>query len=370
MYKRESQYPFAYFFTITIILGWALPLISLFLLSRMWILPVRELSPENWHGHEFTFAFVFSFLVGHLLTVSSSWTKNKNPSLKLIFTLIALFFIDRFIPFFFRSWFSFILLTPFFVFIIKRVMSNSANFFFISVIAVVFLISKALFFIEGYELYAKNLMSGGIRFYIVLIISRMWSVYAKHSFSDIQFGTPKWLHQLTIGISLLLILPFTMQSHLYIRMSLLIVGILIYSMRFGLMKPHLTFRRPDTAIFLFSFGWIIYGLILELQVFFEHLIFYFISYNHALFMGGFALFAMGMMNRFLKGMTGESLPDKYLWLMIILIMSSLVFRILIPMYEGVYMAKVYLMVSALSWSASWGTVGKLSFLKFLRGMKA
>lgn len=346
--------------------GWLLPLLSLFILSRMWILPKAHLLPENWHGHEFYFAFFWSFLVGHLLTVSSSWSKNKNPGLLFILFFIICFLIDRLLILYVQHWANALLLIPFLIYMIYRFRKSWLNLALVSLILMVTLIAKAIFFIDGYEVYAKQLMSGVIRFYIVLIIGRMWGVYARQSFPQIEFLSPVWLHYATIAISFLLLLPLNLQDHLQLRMPLLIIGIFIYSLRFGFFKPQLTYKKPEMALFLMSFLWMIYGLILELQVFFEPQIFYFISFNHALYLGSLSLFSMAMIIRFFKGMTGEEIDERYLWLILIMVMGSVVFRILVPMYEGLYNAHIYRLVSALLWSGAWSILIKACLIKFFK----
>lgn len=342
---------------------------SLLLLARIWILPVKELSPENWHGHEFLFGFFFSFLMGHLLTISTTWSKNKNPSLSIIIIFIFLFVVDRFLPFISRSWLDFGIYLPFSIYILLRLKNNIHNLLPVAMILVFTLTAKAYYFLDDYTAYAKMIMSGVIRLYIVFIISRMWNVYAKHSFKDLSFHCPNWLHHLSLHISVLLIIPITIQEFFIPRLILIISGIFIYSLRLGIMRPQITIKKPDTALFILSMGFIIYGLILELQGYFEHDIFYYISFNHALYMGAFTLFAIGMMNRFLKGISGEGVGDKFIWLMIILILGSILFKIIVPMYEGDHMAQIHLMLSALSWSAAWGILSKVTFWKFLKGLR-
>ena len=307
--------------------------------------------------------------MGHLLTVSTTWSKNKKPNFKWILTFLSIFILDRFLPFISGSWFDFIIYLPFSIYILLRLKNNLYNLIPVAIILILTILAKAFYFLEDYTAIAKMIMSGVIRFYIVFIISRMWNVYAKHSFNELNFNCPNWLHQLSLFISALLLIPMTIQDFFIPRLILVISGIFIYSLRLGIMRPQTTLKKPDTALFILSMGLVIYGLILELQGYFEHEIFYYISYEHALYMGAFTLFAIGIIDRFLKGMSGVGVGEKFLWLMVILILGSILFRIIIPMYEGDHMAHVHLMLSALSWSAAWGILSKVTFWKFLKGLK-
>jgi uncharacterized protein involved in response to NO len=360
--------PFRPFFFFTAVMAVAIPTFWISFFTGHSDLETLFSTNLVWHAHEMIFGFTSSLLAGFLLTASAVWTKKDPFTGYKLFTLVALWGLERVfylsqVP---VSWalgtsalFSLLFLT----YMVKMLWGNARNFKTVIPVLLLFLIYKFFILIGDFgsqDLLYKMGIHGGIFSIILLIVifsGRLIPFFTKAKLG-VEIVVPKWASNLSVACHFLLVFATRGEVSDIIFVTLLSLALFSNLVCFFYWRPKAIFNEPMLAILHSGYFWVNIGLLLYLITTLNPELDYSQLSLHALATGALGAFSIGMIVRVTRGHTASLQMKADIWdqLMFWCVNIGAAIRVLIPLFiPNLYM-------ESLHYSSGFWTLGFLIYL--------
>lgn len=364
------------FFILAALLAVLGPFLWVCIYSGHISLPLNNVEPLFWHGHEMLFGFSGALIAGFILTASANWTSSAPYQGRYLLLLILLWLMERF------SYFlplhvnvSFVLMNLFFPTLVVMLFYKLRNFpkqkyVFIPILLVLtsgkFLHSWGhLFTNEQFEYFGKHIGSGLIRLIMLLIAGRVLPFFSRKRIKGLEINVPNWVNFMSLIPVAILIIPFPEVMPKEIRAVIYLWAILSNTIRQGMWQPHRAFKIPIIFVLHVGVMFITWGLFQELLGLYYEQVQFSQAPLHMLLVGGLGVIGVGIMTRVSLGHTGRVIKaDKWIQLIYLCITFGAIIRVGGPLFfPELYFKSLYL-------SAALWTLGFVVFLLRFVGVLA
>ena len=242
------------FFTLTFIVGAALPLIWVAAYSGWSSWPLEAIGPSQWHGHEMFYGFGGALVVGFLLTASKNWVKIRGLHGAPLALAVLFWFTDRFAITLEVGPLGWILGNLFVIYmmgyLVFTLVKNRANDFFADnylfwIVLPLFVVAKNLTF--NPDTYAEGIAmtTGLFRVFFVIMFERTMAQFMKNA---MNCPLLRWTW-LDYGIKFLM-LASVASVFLPEQIAAGLLGITtgLLGFRFLIWKPHIGFQNFGIAV--------------------------------------------------------------------------------------------------------------------------
>ncbi|RLA64575.1 MAG: hypothetical protein DRQ88_00520 [Epsilonproteobacteria bacterium] len=359
--------PFRPFFFFTAIMAVAIPTLWVSIFTGH--LDLETLFSTNlvWHAHEMIFGFTSSLLAGFLFTASAVWTKKDPFTGYRLFSLMALWMLERIfyllpVPISVALGTSALFSLLFLFFMGHILRGNSKNFK--AVIPILFLFFLFKFFLlvgdfSSHDLLYRMGIHGGIFSIVLLIVifsGRLVPFFSKVKL-QIEIKEPAWAHYLSLGSHILLIFLVGEIVPSFVTATILFLAIFSNLIRFYFWKPFQALKEPMLAILHSGFLWVNLGLLLYLLTTIYPDLDYSQLSLHALATGALGVFSIGMMVRVTRGHSSlKMMADGWDQAAFICVNIGALTRVLIPLLVPEYYW------NSLHWASGFWTLGFVIYL--------
>ena len=336
-------------FAVLIMATWFL------ILQGLLNLEIENISSIEWHSHEMIFGFTMAIVAGFLLTAVKNWTNIDTPSGRPLAFLFSLWLGAR------LGWFLSILFpdSSIQILLVTAVLDLSFNVLFAAAFARPIIIAKqwnqsgllakiilmgvlnTLFYMGFFGLIEHGMawgIYGGFFILIAFVLTmgrRVIPFFIEKGVSEeVSLANPKWIDISNLVLFLLLALNELFIGNITITASLALGLFFVGNRRLinwytpGIWQNPMLWSLYLGMVFI-QIGFLFYVAML-LEPSFQSLA------VHTLAIGGIGLITLGMMTRVSLGHTGRNVnqPPKNHRLVILLIISALIVRVILPLVAG------------------------------------
>lgn len=324
-----------------------------------WSLPVSEVSPIAWHGHEMVFGYSTAMIAGFLLTAVRNWTGVPTISGWPLLLLVLTWLLARTLPLFnspllfeWAALFDILFLFGFALGVIYPVVK-------VKQWRQTAIISKVILLLAANILYylgAFNIVDQGISWglfsgvYIIMALIFTLARRVMPFFIERGVGYEVKLKNWSIiDSSSLILLAALWLSDVFLKQALLtallsIALAIIHSIRLWGWHTKGIWKKPLLWVLFLGYGMFILGFILTALNFFT--LYATTIPLHAFTYGGIGMMTLGMIARISLGHTGRNInepPTILTWVFLILFLGALT-RVVMP----ILLPSAYLQLIALA----------------------
>lgn len=286
--------------------------------SGVSLINFSPLMPNQWHANEMIFGFLYSAVIGFLLTASANWTGTRGLHGQALFILFSLFLLTRIIfwtmPFENLAVYQIVstLVPLFIVFYLARLFIKTKNYRNLILIAPlsVLALSQLLILSSKYTL-GYELAIYSVRFLVVVIAGRIIPFFTKKALSL----SPKWnvafLDKLTIlSVFLLIFEPLfykTNEIGNYLWVGLTTLALLLNIYRLINWRFISSAKVGILFVLYLAYAWLPVHFFLNLATHFGWVSPLGRPELHSLVYGSMGLMIIGIINRVTLGHTGRTI---------------------------------------------------------------
>ncbi|MBT3982217.1 MAG: NnrS family protein [Bacteriovoracaceae bacterium] len=307
-------------------------------------LPLTNVSPMFWHGHEMIFGFSGALIAGFILTASANWTSSSPYSGGPLLFLISLWLLERisyFLPLnesmlFFTMNLFFPTLTI--MLLIKLLNFPKQKYVFIPILMILTIAKFShswgnLFSHDLIEVSGRHTATSIIRLIVLLIAGRVTPFFTRKKIEGVEITLPAWINPVSLIPIALLVVPWPESTPRTFLALVYLVAILGNITRQLMWKPHKTIKVPILFILHIGIALINLSLIQEFVGLFNENMYFAKANLHMLMTGGLGTVAMGIMSRVSLGHTGRVIEaDKTVVLAYFCVIFGALLRVVTPLF--------------------------------------
>ncbi|MFW5425975.1 MAG: NnrS family protein [Methylophagaceae bacterium] len=312
-----------------------------------WTLPVSNIMPIAWHGHEMVFGYSIAIIAGFLLTAVRNWTGVQTIQNLPLFALALIWLLARILPLLnsqlLFEW-AVICDITFFIGLTLAVLYPIAKvkqwrqLLIVSIL--VMLTAADVFYYLGVFHIVNQGISWGLFSGVYLIMALIFTLARRVMPFFIERGVgyqvqlKNWSF---VDSSSLLFLAALLIADVFLKQALLtallsLVLAILHSFRLSGWYTSGIWKKPLLWVLFVGYGFFILGFILKALNFFT--LFPTSIPLHAFTYGGIGLMTLGMIARISLGHTGRNInepPNALKWIFISLFLGA-VLRVVIPIF--------------------------------------
>ncbi len=345
-----------------------------------WVLPVSEVTPIAWHGHEMVFGYTTAIIAGFLLTAVRNWTGEQTIKGLPLALLALVWLLARTLPllnspllFQWAAAFDLIYLLGVMLAVFYPIAKvGQWRQLVIVFILAMLLAANTLYYLGVFHIVNQGVSWGlftGVYFIMALIFTisrRVMPFFIERGVGyDVQLKNSALIDKASLVLlaGLWLVDVFFKQPILIALFSMALA--IMHSIRLAGWYTQGIWQKPLLWILFLGYSMFILGFILKAINFFG---FYPTSIPlHAFTYGGIGMMTLGMMSRISLGHTGRNInepPSVLKWAFLSLFIGAIV-RVILPIFlPSVYVHLIGL--AQLLWIIAFGLFVARYFMIFVR----
>jgi uncharacterized protein involved in response to NO len=331
-----------------------------------WSLPVSNVTPIAWHGHEMIFGYAVGITAGFLLTAVRNWTGVATINGLPLILLAAVWALARILPllnspilFVWAAVFDILFLIGFILAVLHPIV-KAKQWRQLAIVTklVLILAANILYYLGAFQVIDQG-VSWGLYSAVYLEIAIIFTLARRVMPFFIERGVPYEVHlknwQFIDSCSLLFLAAFWI-SDVFLKVDILtallaVVLTVIHSIRLWGWHTHGIWKTPLLWVLYVGYSMFVLGFALKA-------INYFALFSntiplHAFTYGGIGMVTMGMVSRVSLGHTGRNImqpPKVVLWVFLSLLVGAII-RVIAPIVvPSLYLE--WIMVSQILWIAA------------------